>query len=212
MIIYCSEGLGNRVAAMANGLSRAMRIRFAWVTNQHCPASAQDLFPTGIPGVEFVAGDPVVTATAWAGRSCERWDAAADRQRADAAYAAIMGAMIGRARHRPQVAICGRFYRNGGTDPESLADAAAAVADGPVFLFADRHRDRIRARLTIHGARSIMPGAPELTRDLGRSRSSMLAYASDWQSLLAAPLIVACNGPASALHPARAAGRRIVYV
>lgn len=212
-MIHCDQGLGNRVAAMANGLSRAREIRFAWVVNAHCPAEAADLFPRGIEGVEFVAGDSGDGFSQWDGRTCERWDAAGDRHAADAAYARIMAAMVGRAQHAAQVAICGRFHRNPAASPETLADAAARHAAGqPIFIFADIHRHRIRTRLATHGIEAIMPRTGELGHDLGRSQAGMVAYAGDWKDLVAAATIIAADGPASALHPARAAGKRIIYV
>ncbi len=210
--IHCSEGLGNRVAAMANGLSRAARIEFVWLANEHCPARWQDVFPAGIEGVTFSAGAVPWPATEWNGLSCERWAAAGDRGQADAAYGQIMAAMSGEAQPGCPVAICGRFHRNPQASPEALADVAAGSQPGMVFVLADLHRSRITDRLATHGINSAGATTRELGTDLDRSRDGILAYVTDWKRLLAAKLIIAADGPASALHPARAAGTRIIYV
>lgn len=96
MKVHCGEGLGNRVAAMANGLSRADRIEFMWAVNEYCPARWHDVFPGRIAGVTFTEG-AATAATEWEGLTCERWDAAGDRARANAAYGRIMHAMAGTA-------------------------------------------------------------------------------------------------------------------
>ncbi len=57
-----------------------------------------------------------------------------------------------------------------------------------------------------------MPVSDELGSDLGRDRAGTLAYLGDWQRLMRSQTIVAADGPSSALHPARAAGKQIIYV
>jgi hypothetical protein len=215
--IHCPCGLGNRVAAMANGLSRAESIRFNWPVNAHCPVSAYEMFPGGVPGVEFLPGtNRPEPPTRWGGLLAHCWDAAADRQRANQAYAEIMAAMVGTPMWRaPEVAILGRFHRNPGADPIALADAAISRgwADtwGGVFVMSDCHRDLIAARFAQAGFRTVMPQSRPLPHDLERTRDDVLDYACDWATLLSARRIVALDGPASALHPARAAGIEIIH-
>jgi hypothetical protein len=214
--VRCGMGLGNRVAAMANGLSRSAEIRFVWRVNSHCPAAHADVFPAGIPGVEFVDSAPPAMATRWGPAWCYDWHAAADRTAADAAYQRIIHSLAGRPLpDAPEVAILGRFHRNPAGDPIRLADAAMRLHSSfrwdRVFLLSDMHRETIAARLAQGGLQAVMPSCGPLATDLQRSRSDVLAYASDWLTLLSARYIVALDGPASALHPARADGRRIIY-
>jgi hypothetical protein len=216
MIVRCGMGLGNRVAAIANGLSRAAEIRFVWRVNRHCPAAHSDVFPQGIPGVEFVTDAPPNFATKFDGVWCYEWAAAGDRQRADSAYAEIMRAMAGNPMpDPPEVAILGRFYRNPSADPITLADAAIRLHGryrwDRAFVLADMHRAAIDARLRVAGFEAVQPSCGTLAADLHRTREDVLAYAGDWHTLLAARHIIALDGPASALHPARAAGVPITY-
>jgi hypothetical protein len=215
--IHCPFGLGNRVAAIANGLSRWERIQFRWPVNRHCPATAAEMFPAGIAGVEFLpAPERPEFATRWGGLIAHCWDAAADRAAANAAYSRIMAAMVGTPVPDPsEVAIFGRFHRNPLGDPIALADAAMRVHPrfrfDRVFVLADMHREVIAARLAAGGFSPVLPSCTPLAADMHRTRSDVLTYASDWLTALSARVIIALDGPASALHPARAAGREIVY-
>lgn len=216
MIVRCGMGLGNRVAAMANGLSRAAEIRFIWRVNQHCPAAHSDVFPQGIPGVEFVTDAPPNFSTKFDGVWCYEWAAAGDRKQANLAYAEIMRAMVGQPMpDAPEVAILGRFHRNPSADPITLADAAIRLHGryrwDRAFVLADMHREAIAERLRVAGFDAVQPRCAPLAADLQRTREDVLDYASDWATLLAARHIIALDGPASALHPARAAGVAITY-
>ena len=211
-LVRCGWGLGNRVAAMANGLSYSPAgIEFSWKVNRHCPVRWEEVFPGGVPGVRFVDA-PAGWATRFEGRICHEWAACGDRQRADAAYARIMEAMAGWPAMRPDVAVVGRFFRKDG-DPRFLGDvAAAAVEPGDaVFVFADRFREVIAGRLIGTGASITLPKAPELVEDLMRSREEVLTFLDDWATLMASGEIVAMDGPTSLLHPARAMGIPIRY-
>lgn len=209
--VRCGFGLGNRVAAMANGLSRERKIGFVWRVNEHCPLGVEEVFPGGVPGVEFVDAPPAM-ATIWDGRRCHDWDAAGDRTAAARAYSAIVEAMAGRATFAPDAAVCGRFFRAHG-DAGALGDFASRLVwpGAQVFVFADRHRAEIRRRLEGSGAAVCEPTAPELQADLARAAEDTRAFLNDWATLLAARLIVALDGPTSLLHPARAAGVPIHY-
>ena len=217
MIVRCGMGLGNRVAAMANGLSRAVEIRFIWRVNQHCPADHSDLFPDGIPGVTFVTEAPPAMATQWDGAWCYDWHAAGSRQAANLAYRTIMHSMVGTApSYAPRTAVVGRFYRNPSGDPETLAKAAvravkAAKGERRAFLLCDRFSASVAAYLIEADVTPVVSLCGELHSDLARSRGDLIRYASDWKTVLSARRIVALDGPASALHPARAAGIRIDY-
>lgn len=217
MIVRCGMGLGNRVSAMANGLSRAGQIRFVWRQNEHCPASHEDVFPAGVAGVEFITDAPPNFATRWDDRWCYDWDAAGDRQAANAAYAEIMAGMAGSAmQDAPDVAILGRFHRNPEGNPERLADAAIRLHSSyrwtRAFVLSDCHREAISERLALAEFTVVQPECQPLAEDLRRSREDVLDYACDWKTLLAARRIIALDGPASALHPARSGGIEIIYV
>lgn len=210
-------GLGNRVAAMANGLSRADEITVPWRVNVHCPAPVEDVFPQGIPGVKFPPAETRIFPSVFDHIPAESWHAAADRSRANAAYEMIVSRMAGEPlEDAPAMAVFGRFHRAKLADPDALADAAGRVAkdrcEERVFLLADLHRERIAARLKIvYGLRVILPFCQALAVDMQRSRKDLADYLRDWKTLLSARLIIAADGPASALHPARAKGTPIVY-
>lgn len=215
--IHCPFGLGNRVAAMANGLSRRPEISMRWPVNKHCPASAADMFPNGVAGVEFLPGpERPEFATRWGGMMAHCWDAAGDRERANAAYAAIMESMVGAPMwDAPEVAILGRFYRNPAGDPAALAETAIRYCNRPrrgqIFVLCDLHREAIASRLRWGRLVPVQPDCGPLADDMERSRADVLDYASDWATLLSARRIIALDGPASALHPARAKGLEIIY-
>jgi hypothetical protein len=210
------HGLGNRVSAMANGLSYGTNVRLGWRVNVHCPVAWRYVFPAGVPGVRIEDEIEPVFPRRLAGRMACDWDAAADRAAADAAYGLILASMDGEAREdAPRVALCGRFHRNPGADPADLAQRAIAAAqehgEQRVFVFSDLHRDVISSALEAAGIQAVQPLCAPLAQDLQRTAVDVVDYLSDWKTLLAAKAIVALDGPASALHPARAAGIPIHY-
>lgn len=210
-------GLGNRVAAMANGLSRADQIQFVWRVNEHLPADHEQIFPTGIPGVEFLRDAEPAFATRWDGCWCYEWDAAEDRATANAAYASIISAMVGRQPIYPwRTSILARFHRNPDRRPEEFAAKAIRILRGErsteVFLLSDIYRDAISTALLESSIRPIIPQCLEIPSDLDRIDEDIIHYCSDWKMLLACGHIIALDGPASALHPARAAGIQISYI
>jgi hypothetical protein len=174
---------------------------------------AEEVFPQGVTGVDFLDLTHDRSPTVWGDVPCYAWRACGDRMLADNAYASIMKAMAGQARGLFRVAVHGRFFRNPNACPIALADravmAAAETGATEVFLLADRHRDTITQRMA--DLKITMAEAPELTADMNRDWAGMFAYLADWSTLISAPIIVALNGPSTALHPARAAGRRIIY-
>lgn len=216
-LIRCGFGLGNRVAAMANGLSRHPDgIRFAWRINEHLPLPWLYVFPDGLPGVHMETDEPFGSCTRWGDRSSIEWDAAADRALANAAYSKIIAAMAGEAMaNPPALAICGRFHRNPTAHPQDLSATAIREAtrlmEDRVFVFSDLHRDEISAALTAAGIQPVQPTCQPLVDDMQRSPVDLLRYLGDLKTLLAAKTIIAADGPASALHPARAAGKTIIY-
>ena len=219
MIITSGQGLGNRVAALANAISRGGEVTFKWAVNEHCPVGHEVVFPSGIEGVEFqtVKWKGINFTTRADGKPLNEWANTSDRVAANTAYATIMAAMAGSTMESPpKVAIRGRFWRTPTASPQALADAAAVVAqargEDRVFVFCDLHRAVIEARLAEHQLVAVAATSKELTdSDLDRPSTDMQAYLDDWKTLLASEDIVACDGPTSTLHPARAAGIRIVY-
>lgn len=209
-LVRCGFGLGNRVAALANGLSRWPEIRFVWRDNAHCPAAHQDIFPRGIPGVEFVTDSPPASASRWDGIAAHAWAAAADRPLAAAAYAAILAAMDAPpAESPPTVAIIARFLRPRCTtaSPAALAyQAARHAAGGRVFILADSRRQELADALARHGVAAVWPQCPELAADLARSRETMRAFVADWHTASLSAHVL--GSPETSLaFPARAAGR-----
>ena len=203
-LIRCGLGLGNRVAAIANGLSRWPEIRFVWRDNTHCPATHQEIFPGGIAGVEFVTDSPPASASCWDGHRCQEWAAAGVRTAATAAYQTIMLAMTGAARMTPHVAILARFHRWPETTPASLAIRAAVAGGGaPVFVLADSRRREIAAELKKLGIGSVLPVCGELAADLQRPPSDLLEFISDWKTALAAKVLTG-HPESSLFYPARA--------
>lgn len=212
------DGLGNRVAAMANGLSHDDEVLFRWRENEHCPCPWKSIFPEGIPGVRLVTELEAIFPR-WFGRHfAHDWDAAADRAKADAAYGLIMGAMVSAVQPGTKVApigVFGRFHRSPNSDPAELAARALRIcgsrAVGSVVLLSDLYRTEITQALAAGGIDVVVPRSKPLLIDLERSPSDILDYVADWRMLAAADLIVATDGPSSALHPIRAAGTPINY-
>lgn len=215
MRVCCFTGIASRVTTLANAMSRSEEVVFHWMNNRHCPLAHDQVFVRPIPGVTFVPESRPQAHSGWQGRFADDYEAAGDRAKADAAYPVIMAAMIGKTLlHPPSVAILGRFHRNPDGNPIKLAEAAIKQfdkLDSPkVFLLADRYRFDIAQRLSHAGIPPLLPQCQPLPVDLERTKKDILDYVEDWKTLLAAKVIVTLDGPASALHPAMAAGTRIV--
>jgi len=214
-IIRCGFGIGNRVAMIANALSREDRIQFLWRVNPVLPLTHGQVFPNGIEGVEFLDDAPRGFATRWEREvPGESWEGAGDRARANEAYARIMAAMAGEAMpDPPPVAIIARFWRFPDADPAALAKAAAIHGRHVfrrVFLLSDSRRYLIGEHLGWEGASVYFPRGGEMAGDLDRTPESTLAYLSDWKTATAAEVIVTHQQETSVTYPARARGARIV--
>ncbi len=219
-LVKCETGLGNRVAAMANALSRSGAVQFHWVKNKHCPASAVEIFPGGIQGIELIdseaaerppgIGEQRGQCSIWNGTPCFKWEACGDRDRANEAYSRIIAAMAGSAiTDAPAVAIHGRFHINPEAKPAELAECAAeaalAAGDLRVFILSDRYRSELAGRVSALGILPIMAGSSELSDDLAREETGMVDYLSDWKTLIAADhLFYTRPRISSALYPIRA--------
>jgi hypothetical protein len=213
---YCitiRDGLGGRVAAIANGLSTGRPVSFGWKINDHCPLPHEEVFPRGIHGVEFRNPDFDSGIAPWNGRPIFAWDAADSRPTANAAYARIMEAMTGTARTGFRLGVCARFFRRPPTTPEALAahvrNLAHSLGAIRLFILADSRREELASLLP--DFEITWPTCPELTADLARAPEDTRAFISDWKTLLACPHIAAPDGPTTLLHPARAAARQIHY-
>lgn len=213
LVLTVRDGLGGRVASMANGLSSGRALAFGWAVNADCPLPHEVVFPNGIQGVTFTEPDGDCELTDWNGQPFFSWSAAADRPTANAVYARIMQAMCGAAREVFSLGVCVRFFRNPHVTVAGLAAHVRAVAGelncGRVFVMADRHREALAEALP--GLALRFPECGELTADLARTEGDTLSFISDWKTLLAAHWIVAPEGVTTMLHPARAAGVRIIY-
>ena len=209
-----SYGLGNRVTAIANSLSRYPAIRFAWRENWHCPAPWRSVFPAGLPRVEFL-DDTQPTGSTWFGNIiCGHWDAAADRQQAATAYAAVMHAMAGHAWTYQPLAVCARFFRPHASGLAQLlatiVQEATAMDVAEVFLLADTHRETLTRQLAAHGIRAIQPISHALVADKGRTPGQTLQFIADWKVMLSARRIIVLSHRTDLHHPALAAGTPII--
>lgn len=208
-------GIGNRVAAIAAAMIRQPEVVFHWRNNIHLPAEWDEIFPNGIPGVTFVP-EPLPIPFRLMGKNMgHQWGTDEDRSKSHTAFQVVLRCMTGEAApHPPAVAILGRFHRSHGSCPHKLADAATAQAEKAgthrVFILSDKFRTEISQRLSHAGIESVLPLCPPLPVDLVRSLPEIVDYLSDWKTLLRASCIVATPGPASALHPARAAGTPVI--
>jgi hypothetical protein len=217
LLIRCGFGIGGRVTAIANALSRHAEIRFSWKVNRFLLLTHDQVFPTGIPGVEIVTDAPAGFVTRWEdGITADNYLAAGDPDRARAAYQMILQAMTGAAMTDPPgVAVLGRFHRAPEATPDSLVRTAVAtcfdLGARRIFLLSDLHRTELAQALQGAGIDVIEQVSPELTEDLQRDPEGQISYFSDWKTLLSAEVIVATDSPTGILHPARAAGTHIIY-
>lgn len=209
-LIRCGFGIGNRVAAIANALSRWPEIRFVWRNNKHCPLDHHEVFSNGIQGVEFDTEAEPAKASRFDGMHAETWDAALDRGAANTAYAVIIASMAGKPRYHPDVALAARFFCNQGADVSAIAKCAPP-GTAP-FVFADSRRAELKAALLERGCFPVWPDARELSSDLARTPEDTMAYLSDWKTLLSAKTIFSLSESRSALFPAMAAGKTVVNV
>ena len=200
-LVRCGLGLGNRVAAIANGLSRWPAIRFVWRDNKHCPATHEEVFPRGVEGVEFATDFPMASASRWDGFRCHSWHAAGDRNLATSAYRRIMDAMSVSITTPATVAILARFHRFPDYDASALARDASRFANGnPVFIMADSRRDEIAESLHQLGVESILPKCPPLKSDMDRRREDVRLFIEDWHMAYRAKHLVS-HGSSSLGYP-----------
>lgn len=213
--ITVRDGLGARITAIANGLSAGREVQFGWEANAHCPLHHIEVFPAGIPGVEFVCPDVGTLVTPVTDRPFFSWAGAFGYSLANAAYGTILEAMAGRPWGFYPLAIHARFHRHPTASPRPLAWTAVREARAAgirtAFLLSDLHRPVITDILEAAGIQVIPARSAPLASDLARFRADTLAFLSDWKTLIASPLIVAGNGPTCLLNPARAAATNIVY-
>lgn len=209
-IIRCNFGIGNRVATMANALSRSEEIHFQWRINKVLPLTHEEVFPNGIEGVHFFVDGPRGLSTRWERKIYgETWEAAGDREAANQAYNRIMEAMAGEPREAPEIAIIGRFWRFPDADCSSLAQLAAREGS-KVFLLTDSRRSELTTILESLGVEVIFPIGNEMDHDLDRTPESTLTYLSDWKTASMAKVIVTHRDDTSVTYPARARGATII--
>jgi hypothetical protein len=204
--LVCNHGLGNRVTAIANALSfRPDTVQMGWAVNKLCPLDWHEVFPDGLPGVEFEAPKVPRLSSRLRGIPSESWHAAADRAEAAAAYRLIMTHMAGRAHSDPPaVAVCARFLTARRPDPSALVDT---IPSGErVFVLADSRRSFLSERIRQKWGQPIQPLCPELPSEHVRTPGALRLFLSDWHTLLSAKLIIATPNPTSLLHPAHAQG------
>jgi hypothetical protein len=210
--LVCNHGLGNRVTAIANALSfRPDTVQMGWAINKLCPIGWSEVFPDGLPRVEFFTPGPSALTSRLRGVPCESWHAAGDRAAAADGYRHVFQHMTGMPMHDPPaVAVCARFLTARHPDPERLA---SAIPKGQrVFILADHHRDFLARHVEDNGGQAVWPRCPELRAEQERSRAAMGLFLGDWKTMLSAELIVAGANPTSLLHPAQATGIEIQTV
>ncbi len=201
--------MGNRVAALANGLSAAERVVFRWEVNGDCPLGWREVFPYGVKGVRFEEADGSEEVTRINGRPAMDWEAAVCRGTARVAYQVIAAAMGVSECSGAGVGVFGRFHRCPGARWEGLAEAANG--EERVFLLTDRWRGEIAAALRARGCRVDEGESPKLVADLDRGVHATRAFLRDWKRLCGCGRIVALDGPSSLLHLARGLGTEIRY-
>lgn len=215
--VLCGFGMGNRVAAMANGLSRHRRIRFYWERNPQMRLDWRVVFPNGVEGVDFVDGKNAMEPTRWDGVPCYHWKAAGDQGAALAAYRRIMGSMAGRTREVPAAGVHARIFGHGGPRDdgqwrEFLAEVRRwAAGKGMIYLMADSRRDEIAEAA---GGNVHFPECREMDGDMDRQRDGSLLYLGDWKSMAAGCkriLSLSTGHPSSAIFPAVAAGADVRF-
>lgn len=206
--VFCPTGIGTRVAAMANALSRANEVWFPWVRNVHCPLGVDEVFPHGVDGVDFSPSKMPMMPTTWNGLPANHWDAAGDREKANAAYGRIMGTMAGEAvDDPPSVAMLARFRGRGREDWERFAGMVAVGqhAGERVFVLTDRFRDECAESLRSAGLAPVLPQCSELWTDLDRQADDALLFLGDWKTMIAAEEVFYL-GHSTLIHPAIARG------
>lgn len=196
--------MGNRVAAMANGLAVFGRVEMRWAINGDCPLGWREVFPKAVPGVRFEEADGSEEVKMIAGRPAMDW-----REGAERAYEVIAAAMGVRECSGGVVGIFGRFHRRPGARWEDLVEAADGEME--VFLLTDRRRGEIRRGLAARGCVVWAGESEELAEDGLRGLDATRAFLGDWKRLLGCRRIIALDGPSSLLHLARGLGRRICY-
>lgn len=215
MKIHCHAGLGGRVTAVVNALCHSSEVEFVWRINRHLPADHQEVFPHGIPGVQFIRSAPDWTTRFHDGGTCDIFRPFAA---AGMLYRRVIASLAGSSpQNRCRLAICARYFRqpsNPSTDDlvAAAADAAKALSCDKVFLLADSHRQVISAGLASYGIRTMLPRCKELTHDLDRSQLDALQFCADWKQFLAADTIISNSKVSGLLHPAMATGKTIVTI
>lgn len=204
-LVRCGFGLGNRVTAMANGLSRFESISFVWRNNRELPLNHEKVFPDGIPNVEFVTDSPLARSTIWGGYRCEDFDSFGDKNKALESYQLILSRMSGKAYREGGIALAARFLRFPDLNVSRMALRACIEAKNrnleDVFILTDSRRDEVSAIIKKHGLNPIHPTSPEMVIDFDRNENSMLQFMSDWKTLLNSDYIVSPDFKSSMLFP-----------
>jgi len=202
--VFVPGGMGNRVAALANGLAVFGRVEMRWEVNGDCPLGWREVFPKGVPGGTFAEAGGGEEVTWIEGRPAMDW-----RAGAEGAYEVIAAAMGVRECLGAGVGVFGRFHRCPGARWEELVEAAAR--EERAFLLTDRWRGEIRRGLAARGCVVWAGESEELAEDGLRGVDATRAFLGDWKRLLGCRRIIALDGPSSLLHLARGIGRRICY-
>lgn len=203
-LIRCGFGLGNRVAAIAHALALLDEIRFVWRLNWQCPATHDQIFPTGLPRVEFVTDAPMGYATKHRGRRLHDWHEWSDKPTMRKSYDHVISAMTGQASFAPDCGILGRFHRFSVNVPqaaETMAKGALGHGAKTAFVLADCHRKEIAESLEKRGVEAVFPDGPEMASERDRTPERMIQFCSDWKTLLASHHVITTGGVSSLIYP-----------
>lgn len=172
--------------------------------NRDCPSPWWDVFPEGVPNVEFVEFEEVHTSSGIQGKMAYDYFGEVD-------YHSILSRM----RHTPHcasvVAVHGRFHRIPDTDLSNMVEAIPVGTDR-VFLLCDNHRESLKGRLKEKGIEVINARSREMSDDFDRKPSDTADFIADWRSLCTASTVVTNCEESSALHPLRQKKATIIPV
>jgi len=203
-LVRCGFGLGNRVAAIAHALCMFERVRFVWRINHECPAHHEDVFPNGIPNVEFDMDAPLGFASQFGDKRIHEWQPDLDAQKRKDAYQTVIDSMAGDAKEEfrfSAIARLRRFQINAQDAADEIAWRAKNIGADSCFLLADSNRAEIAERLAENGIKTTLPDSPEMEHDFDRNAASVIQFCSDWKTALAADILFSVGGDSSLAFP-----------
>lgn len=215
LYVTCPGGIGDRLSAIANALTRSQSVLFGWKRNTHCPIDAAEIWPEGIPSVAFEDSGGPMSVTRFDGHPCHSHAAALDRQISDSKLLELIALIhASPLEDPPTVAVFFRGRAAPASDPLPAARLAASRAgqEGRVFLMADSQRQEIAEELLANGAIPVWPRSPEMSHDTDRDGCTFHAFLGDWKTLCLARFVAShARRFSSLLLPVLAGNATIEY-